>query len=631
MSKITIVEGNSNNKDNVRVLMVKGEKGDTGEVTNNDLDNVKNNLQSQIRSLASGSPLVASSIAEMTDTTRIYVNTTNGHWYYYNGTEWTDGGTYQATEIENQSITKKNLYTNLSNSFLEKYSTNEFELLNGYYDNSLVLRELYSHYEINVQEKENYYIDVYFAGYPAGSLIYAIVDNNNNILSSEILGNNIVNNRFSKSIFIPKNGVKLIVNTGNTTNYPSRASYVLKLDNYIQKDKILFNQFNDNIKYSFSEDYENIDYSTFIPNHYIGGNGQKSALSGYDIISLDVLPNEKYIIETYQFYGNPVVCLTSKDMKFNQTLNNVNYEINSIVEMFKNDNISSDYVSIPIEIPYYCKKIYINKQTNKNLSIKKVKNYLPKLDSKLDNKLILFTGDSICYGAYRNFPVFLSQHSDMQYVEGSGITAYNNGAWAQYIAEKHRNAIVYGYGVSGTCITRQASQIQTDGYDSSILERISVMKDNADYVILQGGINDQGRTLPLGEIRNNGNTLDYSTNESDYDTYTFAGAVEWMLIQAKTKWKNAKIGFILTHQVYGRNHNNYIVDGVNYKQEHYTEIIKQACKKWGVPMIDLYDTVSSNLNHSDSEYWSNGDGLHPTQKTYDLFISPIIDSFIMSL
>lgn len=56
------------------------------------------NLQSRINSLASGSPLVASSVAEMTDTTRVYVNTTDGHWYTYNGTAWIDGGVYQSAE-----------------------------------------------------------------------------------------------------------------------------------------------------------------------------------------------------------------------------------------------------------------------------------------------------------------------------------------------------------------------------------------------------------------------------------------------------------------------------------------------------------------------------------------------------
>ena len=43
-------------------------------------ENIDNKLQNQINSLASGSPLVASSISEMTDTSKVYVNTTDGHW-----------------------------------------------------------------------------------------------------------------------------------------------------------------------------------------------------------------------------------------------------------------------------------------------------------------------------------------------------------------------------------------------------------------------------------------------------------------------------------------------------------------------------------------------------------------------
>ena len=49
------------------------------------------------------SPLVAATAAAMTDTTKVYVYTgseagyTSGHWYYYNGTAWADGGVYNST------------------------------------------------------------------------------------------------------------------------------------------------------------------------------------------------------------------------------------------------------------------------------------------------------------------------------------------------------------------------------------------------------------------------------------------------------------------------------------------------------------------------------------------------------
>lgn len=66
------------------------------------------NLETEIASLqaAVGSPLVASLVADMIDTDKIYVYVgsetgyTSGNWYYYDGTAWTSGGVYNAVAIE---------------------------------------------------------------------------------------------------------------------------------------------------------------------------------------------------------------------------------------------------------------------------------------------------------------------------------------------------------------------------------------------------------------------------------------------------------------------------------------------------------------------------------------------------
>lgn len=58
------------------------------------------------RSAAYGSPLTASTAAAMTNTDKVYVYTgsetgyTYGHWYYYNGTTWADGGVYQSQGVQ---------------------------------------------------------------------------------------------------------------------------------------------------------------------------------------------------------------------------------------------------------------------------------------------------------------------------------------------------------------------------------------------------------------------------------------------------------------------------------------------------------------------------------------------------
>ena len=62
-------------------------------------------IDNKVNAVANGSPLVASSTEEMTDEDRVYVNTTDGKWYYYDGDSWEIGGTYQATEVANNSIT----------------------------------------------------------------------------------------------------------------------------------------------------------------------------------------------------------------------------------------------------------------------------------------------------------------------------------------------------------------------------------------------------------------------------------------------------------------------------------------------------------------------------------------------
>lgn len=66
-----------------------------------------------------GSPLVASTRAGMTDRTKVYVYTgsesgmSNGHWYYWNGTAWTDGGVYNsiADDVATEADLRSALYS----------------------------------------------------------------------------------------------------------------------------------------------------------------------------------------------------------------------------------------------------------------------------------------------------------------------------------------------------------------------------------------------------------------------------------------------------------------------------------------------------------------------------------------
>ena len=71
------------------------------------------NVEAQVSSAVEGTPLPATSTSDMTDTSRIYVNTTDGNWYYYDGDSWEIGGVYESTVLSDGSVDANNLVSNL--------------------------------------------------------------------------------------------------------------------------------------------------------------------------------------------------------------------------------------------------------------------------------------------------------------------------------------------------------------------------------------------------------------------------------------------------------------------------------------------------------------------------------------
>jgi len=57
-------------------------------------------LETMIQRVASGAPIVVSSMSAMTDTAQIYVLSTDGMWYYHNGSAWVAGGEYGAVATD---------------------------------------------------------------------------------------------------------------------------------------------------------------------------------------------------------------------------------------------------------------------------------------------------------------------------------------------------------------------------------------------------------------------------------------------------------------------------------------------------------------------------------------------------
>lgn len=212
------------------------------------------------------------------------------------------------------------------------------------------------------------------------------------------------------------------------------------------------------------------------------------------------------------------------------------------------------------------------------------KSQIVDLDSSsnpLAGKLASFNGDSICFGA------------------GSA------GGYAAIIGQENEMNIE-NIAVSGATISPQS------GVAHCISTSIGNMNADADYVILEGGVNDADMSVTLGEI-SNGYT-------ATLDTTTFAGAFENMLKSAIARFPDKKIGYIFVHKC------------GNFRNGYY-EIAKTALEKWGIPYCDLFTKAPpiGFITELATTFTSNGDGYHPNDAGYRTHYVPKITAWMKTL
>ena len=88
------------------VVLVEPKPGDNADLSETDISMIEQAIEAASTIKPYGSPLVASTVAGMTDETKVYVYTgsetgyTSGHWYYYDGDSWEDGGVYNSVAVQ---------------------------------------------------------------------------------------------------------------------------------------------------------------------------------------------------------------------------------------------------------------------------------------------------------------------------------------------------------------------------------------------------------------------------------------------------------------------------------------------------------------------------------------------------
>ena len=415
---------------------------------NDEINNFKNeinrriNIQdNMINSVTNGSPLIASNVTEMTDTTKIYVNTTDGKWYYYNGNDWVIGGTYQGTMLDTVNQNK------LNETYSEVINIYQTPILNGFINASGILQQIDNSYHTDFIDINKYTNILYQTFLTSGGNEISYYDENKNYLSG-IRGDS---SRLVKNITPLSNARYLIMSYfAHTDNRFSPFIYLYKENSLVEKvEKI-----NDNLN-----DY--VINEKIIPNQngFINSNGILQQIDNSYHTKLikvnqnDIIEYQTFLIQT----GNEISYYDENQNYLSGIRGDSNYNIKNIIppnnakyvimSYYSNDNIPNPYIRI------YNKDSF---------------NYLLKHFNQPTGNINCL-GDSITLGLTNN-----------------------NISYANLLINMGYN--VTKYGVSGSSIALQENK--TD----SFLERYSSMTNDADLVLIMGGTNDFGVEIPIGDF-----------------------------------------------------------------------------------------------------------------------------------
>lgn len=534
-------------------------------------------LQTQITAVASGSPLVASSVSEMTDTSRVYVNTTDGHWYTYDGTSWQDGGVYQAEAIDDKAISFVNLDNLLQENFNIQYST---PLISTSYTGYCMVQNG----QFKIQEDVNYQHEIYdltpgdtmqfnvYNQYASCGLI--IVDSNNNIIyNSNPTGNGTDN--INVVMKIKQNGLKAYISHGISNDVPTNGKNIRKIARKIIN---VSNNLKINTDVTLLKTYEGYDLrtNTYL---YVFTNPDSNVY----IYSME--KGKTYKIKAYNQFAVTGYTITG----LNNNLIATSYDgspssptLKEIVYTATEDGFIyvADYAGTPsVEIIYNAIDI------NTDLYSK----------NPLNNKKVYFFGDSITAG---------------------------NGSWADVNTIRNENNMTGdNFAVGGMTYTVKDTSNSSNNILLRIKERIE-LDNNVDYIILQGGVNDAFQSLPKGTPLAND---DFTTQ---CDTSTFSGAFEDAIRYILTEVPECKVGFIINAKIPRLP-----------KLNQYMEIAKSICEKYSVPTLDFYNEsgLCAGIQSINNEYFlhtidsSIGDGTHPTPTGYAKYLNNKVESFMKSL
>ncbi len=212
--------------------------------------------------------------------------------------------------------------------------------------------------------------------------------------------------------------------------------------------------------------------------------------------------------------------------------------------------------------------------------------------SPLSGKTMLFMGDSISFGA------------------GDTISPFRTGrAWAGRIAD-WTGAITTNAAVSGAKVSFLT------GDDNWVYSQyIPYQNTKFDIIVMHGGGNDARYNRAVGTVSASKDEDTLKKNQT-----SFVGGLEWIFYNVSKTNTEAKLFYIANHHLDGHD------KGRASDMSEYFDAAKQACEKWGIIFIDLYNNKELNdkLETTTTKYLP--DTLHPNAAGYDIITPYIIEA-----
>lgn len=557
----------------------------------NDRTEADQSLQAQIAGLASGSPLAASSTSDMTDTTKIYVNTTDGKWYYYDGTAWTPGGTYQSTELADESITFPKL-DHLVNNQIVNNQTLEY-IKNSYKPQYDTNGGLVMPFVIPITNLDVYANDKYM---------------NTNLSLINSVGSKV----YKYTIPLDVHSIAFHFTSG-VPNADAFLGYINENDAEVKRwCRTTANHVNQVLPY-----YDNTHRADFCLVNYTQTNPIDYIIV-YKSVSVDntkqLISYADHIVSPYQYIRtNGVINNSSYEYQFSIAQLDVKYQDEIYYEVYTNGAFSIDHLAVC----FNSSDQLLGAPTRTNV-VSTTGHYVWKLTVQYPNatyikinvlpNAILYkmtaTGEKNYFFQTRlNKPFNFSGNIN---AVGDSIVAGSHASDAQhrwpYMLAQLNNITVTNNGVSGACFTTGLTGHTT------ILSRFQNINVTEDNIIIAGGVNDYLNAAPLGTLTSTSNT-------------NFYGGLNELCTYLKETYPTKNITFItpiytpLTIDPYT---NKYVINPL----EAYAEAIYNVAIKNGYNVISGYDlgfpTYDSSLISTVLD-----DRLHPNDLGYTMYANQL--------